>query len=431
VAVGPVAHGGHCVARHEGRVVFVRHALPGERVVARVTEDTGGSYCRADAVRVLVGSPDRVRPPCRYAGPGGCGGCDWQHAAPAAQRRLKAAVVAEALARLAGLSDVDVTVEELPGGPLGWRTRLQLAVGADGRPGLRRHRSHEVQPLDHCLLATDEVGAAGVLARRWPGMATVEVAAAGGEVCTLATPRDRADQPAQPPRQPARQAARQVARPAARPAARQAAQPVAQSAAGQAARPRRTGPARLTEQAAGRSWQVSAGGFWQVHPAAASALAGCIIDLLRPAAGETALDLYAGAGLFAGVLAAAVGMTGRVLAVEADPVAVRDAERNLAGQPQASVRRGRVTPALLAGLGLAPDLVVLDPPRAGAGRQVTEAVCALRPRAVAYVGCDPATLARDLRTAAAHGYPLAALHAFDLFPMTHHVECVALLEPAG
>lgn len=389
--MGPVAHGGHCVARYEGRVVFVRHALPDERVVARVTEDAGGSYCRADAVRVLAGSPDRVRPPCRYAGPGGCGGCDFQHATPVAQRRLKAAVVVEALARLAGLSTVDVTVEELPGGPLGWRSRMQFAVDRAGRPGLCRHRSHEVQPLEHCPLSTDEVSAAGVLARRWPGMATVEVAAVGSVVTALATPRVRG------------------------------------------ARPQRTGPARLTEQAAGRSWQVSAGGFWQVHPAAASTLAGCVVELLRPVAGESALDLYAGAGLFAGVLAEAVGVTGQVLAVEAEPAAVRDAEHNLVGQPQAVVRRGRVTPALLAGLAgpghSGPDLVVLDPPRAGAGREVTATICALRPRAVAYVGCDPATLARDLRTAAEHGYRLATLRAFDLFPMTHHVECVALLVP--
>ena len=156
VTVGPVAHGGHCVARHEGRVVFVRHALPGERVVARVTEDRHPGFCRADAVEVLEASADRVERPCPYSGPGLCGGCDWQHAAPAAQRALKAAVVREQLARLAGL-DIDVTVEELSGGPLRWRSRARFAVDRSGAAGLRRHRSHDVvepgQPRE--LLADD------------------------------------------------------------------------------------------------------------------------------------------------------------------------------------------------------------------------------------------------------------------------------------
>src|SRR5215217_5423269 len=150
VTVGPVAHGGHCVARHEGRVVFVRHSLPGERVLVRVTEDRHPGFCRADAVEVLEASPARVERPCPYSGPGKCGGCDWQHVDPAEQRRLKAAVVREQLARLAHLEDVDVTVEELPGGPLRWRSRARFAVDRSGAPGLRRHRSHDVVVLDDC-----------------------------------------------------------------------------------------------------------------------------------------------------------------------------------------------------------------------------------------------------------------------------------------
>ena len=164
VEVGPVAHGGHCVSRHDGRVVFVRHALPGERVRVTVTEGHGGSpYWRADAVEVLAASPDRVAPPCPWAGPGRCGGCDWQHASLAAQRALKAAVVQEQLSRLAGI-DRDVTVEPVPGddGGLGWRTRVQYAVDDDGTAGLRRHRSHEVVHLDSCRIAHPLVESAGV-----------------------------------------------------------------------------------------------------------------------------------------------------------------------------------------------------------------------------------------------------------------------------
>ena len=176
--VGPVAHGGHCVARiggPQGRVVFVRHTLPGERVRAVVTEDAGGAFCRADAFEVLMASPDRVPPPCRFAGPGRCGGCDWQHVTPAAQRQLKAAVVAEQLLRLAGLR-MDVTVEELPGGALGWRRRVDFVADQRGRLGLRRHRSHGVQPLSQCLIGAPGVGDAVALERTWAPGTSVTVA---------------------------------------------------------------------------------------------------------------------------------------------------------------------------------------------------------------------------------------------------------------
>src|SRR3954465_12059561 len=173
VTVGPVAHGGHCVARHEGRVVFVRHTLPGERVGVAVTEDRQKGFCRADAVQVIEAAPDRVERPCPYSGPGKCGGCDWQHVSHAGQLALKAAVVREQLSRLAGL-EVPVTVEALPGGPLRWRSRARFAVDRTGVPGLRRHRSHDVVTLDDCPI-TVEPAAAAVLHRRWPGAGAVDV----------------------------------------------------------------------------------------------------------------------------------------------------------------------------------------------------------------------------------------------------------------
>ena len=157
-----------------GRVVF--YATPaGERVRALVTEDGGGAFCRADAVEVLTASADRVTAPCPHAGPGRCGGCDWQHAAPTAQRALKAAVIAEQLDRLAGLHR-DVVVEELPGGSLGWRTRMQFAVAAGGRLGLHRHRSTEVEVLDRCPLGAPGVGDAPEFSTQWPSAGLVQIA---------------------------------------------------------------------------------------------------------------------------------------------------------------------------------------------------------------------------------------------------------------
>jgi tRNA/tmRNA/rRNA uracil-C5-methylase (TrmA/RlmC/RlmD family) len=186
----------------------------------------------------------------------------------------------------------------------------------------------------------------------------------------------------------------------------------------------------------GHDFEVNAGGFWQVHPGAALALVGAILSGLRPQPGDVVLDLYAGAGLFAVLLGEAVGGAGRVVAVEGSHQAAADARNNLrsAGAVRVDVWHDRVSVATIARLhaaGVGPDLVVLDPPRAGAGTDVIRAILATEPRAVGYVSCDPATLARDVRAAGDAGWRLAELRAFDAFPMTHHVECVAILTPAG
>jgi tRNA/tmRNA/rRNA uracil-C5-methylase (TrmA/RlmC/RlmD family) len=406
LTVGPVAHGGWCVARHDGRVVFVRHALPGERVVAEVTEESA-RFLRADAVKILDPSPDRVVPPCPYAGPGRCGGCDWQHATPAAQRELKAEVVAEQLRRLAGI-DRKVVVEEVPGAAdgLGWRTRVQFAVRPGGRLGFRRHRSHDIQPVDACLIAHPEVEAVGAERLEWPGAAGVEViASAAGDHAVVVRPgRNRGvsvpdlDTPASI---------------------------LLDQGKGRTV-PRR-GSGVLRERAGDREFRVSGSGFWQVHPGAAETLLDAVLSYAAPQPGEWALDLYCGVGLFAAGLAEAVGPDGAVFGLESDPAAVRDAHANLRDLPQARVERGRVEEALdRFGIERA-DLVVVDPPRAGLGRDVVDRIAALDALRVVYVSCDPATLARDLAWLAERGYRLDGLRAFDAFPMTHHVECVALL----
>ncbi|MGH8963486.1 MAG: class I SAM-dependent RNA methyltransferase [Jatrophihabitantaceae bacterium] len=404
VEVGDPAHGGFCIARHAGRVVFVRHALPGERVRALVTEDRG-SFCRADAVEILTPSTDRVHAPCPHSGPGRCGGCDWQHVRADAQRELKASVVREQFRRLAHLdvSALLTRVEPLPleegGGLLGWRTRITYAVGPDGHAGLHRYRSHEVEPIDECPLGAPGIGDSSALVGTWDGFTGVEAVRGVGPAVTLLGHRPGPGRHARGRRPPDRTEVLD-------------------------------GPDRLRYQVRDREFEIAATGFWQVHPAAAQTFAATMLDDLRPAAGESGLDLYAGAGALTAALADAVGRTGRVVGVESSARAVADAAANLAGLPWARVRRGRVEPSLLAGLDLAPDVVVLDPPRAGAGRQTMAAVLALAPRAVSYVACDPASLARDVATAQQQGWRLTSLRAFDAFPMTHHVECVALLEPA-
>jgi tRNA/tmRNA/rRNA uracil-C5-methylase (TrmA/RlmC/RlmD family) len=378
-------------------VVFVRHCLPGETVLAEVTEDRGGSFCRADAVEVLQASADRVPAPCRYAHPGGCGGCDFQHVRPERQRELKAAVVAEQLSRLAGI-DRPVTVEPLAPDSLGWRRRIRYAVDPDGRLGLHRHRSEEIMPIERCLIGAPGVGDAPALAERWPGQAELEIAVddAGATVLVGHRPAPR----------------RGRSRP--RPTAEQL-----------------SGPDRLGYTVAGRRFDVPPAGFWQTHPAAAETFGRAVREAAALQPGERALDLYAGAGLFTAVLAEGVGDTGRVLGLEGDRAAAAAAAENLADLPWAEVRRQPIGAATVARAAeeLRPAVVVLDPPRTGAGPQVLAAVLDARPRTVIYVACDPASLARDLRTALDAGWQLAGLTGYDAYPMTHHVECVAVVRP--
>jgi tRNA/tmRNA/rRNA uracil-C5-methylase (TrmA/RlmC/RlmD family) len=394
VRVGAVAHGGHCVARAGTRVLFVRHALPGERVLAEVTEvGRRGRFLRADAVQVLEPAGGRREPPCPVAAR--CGGCDWQHATPAATRALKAAVIREAMERFAGIAlPAGFTVAPVtdPGQPdrvdgLGWRTRGALAVDADGRAGFLAPRSHVVVAAGGCPQLHPRLATLELFARSWP---------AGARVGFVA-PADGAPQAFDDGATPA---------------------------------------APVVERAAGRAWQVAADGFWQVHPGAADALVGHVRRMLAPAPGERLVDLYAGVGLF-GVGLAGVGMAGAepaaglaVTCVEGDRRATELARANAGDLPvrvvRAPVDRWVTRPGALDGV----DLVVLDPPRVGAGPHVVTAIAAARPRAIAYVACDPVALARDLATLAGGGYRLAELVGLDLFPTTHHVECVAHLVPA-
>ncbi|MEU9716690.1 TRAM domain-containing protein [Streptomyces sp. NPDC047976] len=423
VEVGPVAHGGHCIARtSDGRVLFVRHTLPGEKVIARVTEGESDSrFLRADAITVLTASKDRVEAPCPYAGPGKCGGCDWQHAKPGAQRRLKGEVVAEQLKRLAGLTPEeagwDGTVmpaegDKLPAGQVPqWRTRVQYAIDETGRAGLRKHRSHDIEPVDHCMIAAPGVSELGIEKQDWPQMATVEAIAATGS-------QDR--QVVLTPRPGGRLPLVELDKPVS----------VLRVEEKDGGVHRVHGRPFVRERADGRTYRVGMGGFWQVHPQAADTLIKAVMQGLMPRKGEMALDLYCGVGIFAGALAERLGETGAVLGIESGKRAVEDARHNLADFPRVRIEQGKVDTALPRTGITECDLVVLDPPRAGAGKQTVRHIASLSARRIAYVACDPAALARDLGYFKDAGYRVRTLRVFDLFPMTHHVECVAILEPA-
>jgi tRNA/tmRNA/rRNA uracil-C5-methylase (TrmA/RlmC/RlmD family) len=403
--IGNVAGGGGCVARaDDGRVVFVRHALPGERVKAVITAQAT-SFLRADAIEILRPSPDRVTPPCPHAGPGRCGGCDFQHVSLDGQRRLKSFRVAEQLRHFTGLDRV-IEVQSVPGdvGGLAWRTRIRLGVDRDGRVGFHRHRSHDLELVDACPIACPEAIATGALAASWPGVEELEIA--------VAPDRDQAVISAV--------------------TARKVKPDLPQLPSGLVVNGRvQRQPGDVHTRVAMHTFRVSAGVFWQVHLGAAEALASAVRSELGAVAGDRVVDLYAGAGLFSVVLAREVGPEGSVLAVERDRRACADAQHNGRDYPQLTVKKASITPRFIeTGLGQ-PDLLVLDPAREGAGQAVMAALSTHSGtlRGLVYVSCDPTSFGRDARVLLDAGWHLSSLRALDIFPMTEHVELVARFDP--
>ena len=416
------AHGGHFVARHEGRVVFVRHALPGERVRARLTEaGDGAKFWRADVTEVLEAAPGRVEhfwpeaDALRAASRGRLpvGGAEFGHIDLSVQRELKGQIFAEQLHRLAKV-DRDVTVEpaldEREDG-LHWRTRASFSVAPGGRLAMHAHRSDELIPVQRMPLAVDAVNDLQLWDVDFSGVSRVEVAVpSSGAPLVLLIPAEGAH-----PKALGRIAS---------------ALPEGTSIASwdpeTSTLNRLRGRTWVSENVLGHDYRVTGAGFWQIHRSAPATLAGAVLEGLQLQPGEQVADLYAGAGLFTAPLADAVGETGRVLSVEGSPSASRDARKNLFAAPQVEILQGRVDKALAAYEGRL-DVVLLDPPRVGAGKDVVARIDAAAPRVVGYVSCDPASFARDLGYFQDLGWQLDSLRVFDLYPHTHHMESFAVL----
>lgn len=441
--VGPVAHGGHCVARHEGRVIFVRHAIPGEKVRVRLTDaGDAAKFWRADVVEVLEASPDRVEhfwhaADSRRAWAHGhppVGGAEFGHIVLERQRSLKAAVLTEQLQRLAAVGQFpggEVTVEAVAGNSagadptydadtgLGWRTRASFSVTAAGKLGMHAHRSDHIIALREMPLASDGINRLRLWNIDLQGIERVEVAAPanGSRPLVLLAPA--------PGTKPKRLSA--IAAQLPEDVSVATFDPLTDDVQ------QLRGRTWVQESAAGHEYRVTGAGFWQIHRDAPEALVGAVTGFLHDGGflspGSVVADLYAGAGLFTAPLADAVGETGSVLSVEGAPGTSKDARKNLHGAPQVEIAQGRVE-RILRQKPRNFDALVLDPPRAGAGKAVVGQLMAASPRAIAYVSCDPASFARDVGYFQQGGWSLAGLLALDLYPHTHHLETVALLVPS-
>jgi tRNA/tmRNA/rRNA uracil-C5-methylase (TrmA/RlmC/RlmD family) len=392
VRVKRAATGGAVGRLDDGRVVFVRHCLPGELVEVEITERSR-SFARGDAVQILEPSPQRVTAPCRYATVGGCGGCDLQHATDDAQRAWKSAVVAEHLRRIAGVTR-DVTVEGARDAPRGSRTRLRCAVTEDGRLGLRKTRSHDVIALESCWIADDRLRPA--FAAAWPEDDEVELRALGDGEPFVVARRDGVEGPVIELR----------------------------SLTGQRVAPDTHSEVVVDDH----RFVVSPTSFWQSHRSAPVSLSRVVAQFADVQPGDTVVDLFSGVGLFAVPLAEAVGPTGRVIAVESSATAARDARVNASEMTNLVVREWVVSSRAVNDTVSPGDVVVLDPPRHGLPRGVAPALVRRQPRRLIYVSCDAATFARDLKVFLAGGFVLRDLRVLDLFPMTEHVELVGLLD---
>ena len=385
VTIEKVAHGGHFIARHEGAVIFVRHAIPGENCTIQITS-IGKSFNRADVVSVETPSEFRVVAPCSFAHRNGCGGCDFQHISVAHQRTLKSDVIAEQFARIAKI-DLQIDVEEVDASTH-WRTRAIATTDRNGKLGFFKSRSHSIAPVTDCLICVEGMNFSEIASRDLKGDVRVEISSSNTGERSIALAPTRGEEKAR----------------------------------------LTEGPAVLHENVLGRTLEVSQESFWQSHKKAPEVLTQAVLDYAQLQVGEHVLDLYGGVGLFSAAIVDAVGPTGHVDLIEGSKVATADAARNFAAYSNITIATGDVA-KLLPRISAA-DVVVLDPPRDGAGKEAIAHIARLTPRAIVYVACDPAALARDTAYLADHSYSLVKMRAFDLFPMTHHIECVALYERA-
>ena len=385
ITIEKVAHGGHFIARHDGAVIFVRHAIPGENCTIQITS-TGSSFNRADVVSVETPSEFRVVAPCSFAHRNGCGGCDFQHISVDHQRLLKSDVITEQFARIAKI-DLRVEVEEVAES-IGWRTRAIATTDRNGKLGFYKSRSHSIAPVTDCIICVKGMNFSEVANRDLKGDVRVEISASNTGERSIALAPTRGEEKAR----------------------------------------LTEGPSILHEEVLGRTLEVSQESFWQSHKRAPEILTQAVLDFAKLKTGEHVLDLYGGVGLFSAAIVDAVGPTGHVDLIEGSKVATADAARNFNSYTNITIATGDV--AKLLPRITAADVVVLDPPRDGAGKDAVALIAQLAPRAIVYVACDPAALARDTAYLADHRYSLVKVRAFDLFPMTHHIECVALYERA-
>ena len=395
-----MAHGGEAIGRHEGKVIFVPYAIPGEEVLVEIVEERR-RYARARLVEVLLPSPHRVKPPCLHFGR--CGGCHWQHIAYRAQLDYKRQILCDQLARIGGLPEAPVRPTIPSPSPWHYRNHIQFSVAEDGRLGFLAARSHRVVPIEECHILhplLEEPLVALDLAL--PGLRRLSLRAGvntGEQMVIFETADD------EPP-------ALEVDMPISCVLLLSDGTPV-----------NLVGSNYIFEEVAGRRFRISAASFFQVNTPVTERLIELVASYLDLMGGEVLLDAYCGVGTFGLSLAERVG---QVIGIEENPFAVADADFNAGELENVTLIEGRVED-VLPDLDERIDVAILDPPRGGCEPEALQALSELAPSRIVYVSCDPATLARDVKRLSETGYVLVEAQPIDMFPQTYHLESVALL----
>ncbi len=395
-----MAHGGEALGRHEGKVIFVPYALPGEEVVVEIVQDKG-RYARARLLEVVQPSSDRVEPRCPHFGV--CGGCQWQHVAYEAQLRFKEEVLREQLERIGGISKPPVKPSLEAHDPWFYRNNVQFHLNEEGRLGFLTLRGWEVVPIEVCYIIhpfIDEVFRALDLAFPQLKRLSIRVGTRTGQKLLIlemeedVIPAVEVDEPLSCVEFLSDGTLLTLA-----------------------------GDSYIFEEVVGRRFRISAASFFQVNTEQLERLIEVVRRYLAPQGHELLLDAYCGVGTFGLSLA---GEVGQVIGVEENESAVADARFNAQGEGNVEYIEGRVEDILPEVVKV--DLAILDPPRQGCRREVITHLASLAPAKIIYVSCDPATLARDIRPLKESGYHLVEAQLVDIFPQTYHIEAVALLE---
>jgi len=380
VQLDDIAFEGGALAHDGPRIVFAEYGIPGETVSVELLRSRAG-VAMGRVVAVLKSSPDRVDAPCPYFG--ACGGCQWQHITYPRQLTFKEHIVREQLRRIGRFINPPVSPAVAAENPWGYRNHLRFTAKRRGEVGFVQRGSHRFLRVDHCLIADDHVNdALPGLQGKCGGMHQLTFRVGVNTDEMLVHPDLKAIEPSI-----------------------------------------ESGQRFYHEEILGRRFRISGASFFQTNTAQTERLVGLVRDCLDLGENETLVDAYAGVGTFAVILAPLVH---RVVAIEESAAAVDDAMVNIAGMPNIQYYKGKVE-ELLPQISEPADVLILDPPRQGCDAKALEAVIQMAPNRIAYVSCDPSTLARDLRILVDGGFELREVTPVDMFPQTYHIECVATL----
>ena len=375
LSIGSIAHGGHFIARHNGQVIFVRHAITDEIAIVKITS-IGSKIAFGDAIEILKPSKDRVIAPCKYSSPELCGGCDFQHISTAAQLKLKQLVVEEQFERIA---NIKISPEILNAGivsGLHWRTHLDFAISNNGKVGLYSFKTKKVVEIDECLIAVNAINQLDIFKSKWDGDERLSVFASSLKEVSI----HRSDQ-------------------------------------------KISGPSKINEVVEGNSYTISHGSFWQSHKNAPKILIKKIIEFANLELGDRVCDLYGGVGLFTAPILKVIGEIGEIHLIESNSRCIKDAKKIFENKKNVIIHHGKVEQKL--GKIKNIDVIIMDPPRTGATKQVINQIIEKKARSIVYISCDPASLARDTKVLLKNYYSLEKIVGIDLFPMTQHIECIA------